>query len=476
MLWLCLDNPQLAIEALGLSPQTHWVWAAHGSQRWAISGLEGGDIRAGLPYPLAQLRAPATRPLPRDPAAEARALAARAQVAYGVGSPVVVGGFEDPAGHQPPRWWLWVEIGASARLFGGVEAARQRLLQALQPQGLQLRSGIAPTRAAAALLARMEDDRPCLDAAALPARLDPLPLAALPWPAARHQTLHGVGLRRLADLRTLPRDSLRRRFGAELLRDLDRLYGEAADPFEPVPPAERFEHRLTLLEEIAHVEPLLFPLRRGLQALIAFLTARDQALIRLRLQLTLAWGAPCQYDVHLLSASRALPRLLDPLREQLMQRPPPAPVRALELRAEEWTTPPAQQTDLFDSAAVSLDWPATLERLQARLGRHRVWTPACVNQLLPEQAQCQAAPGHEGAPPTAVPRPLWWLPQPQRLAQPPRHTGAVERIDSGWWDGPLQRRDYHWLDDTRGRRCWLRQDRNGDPLGGDVWWLQGLDG
>jgi protein ImuB len=472
MLWLCLEHPQLAVEALGLSPDTHWVWAAHGSQRWAIS--DSGSVQAGMPYRLAQLREPDRQPLPRDTAAETRALISRAQVAYGVGSPVVTGGFEDPAGQQAPRWWTWVEIGASARLFGHAEAIHQRLLDAFAAQDLQLRCGIAPTRMAAALRAQADVAAP-LTPEALADWLDTQPLAQLPWPRSRLDTLQEVGLQRLAQLRALPRDNLRRRFGAALLIDLDRLYGLAPHPFEPLVPAERFERRLTLMEEIAHVEPLLFPLRRLLQELVAFLTARDQALTRLRLRLSLAWGAACDYEVRLLSASRALPRLLDPLREQLMQSPPPAPVRGLDLVADEWTTPNRQQTDLFDSAATPLDWPATLERLQARLGRHRLWTPVCVNQLLPEQAHRPAPPGSEGAAPPAASRPLWWLPQPQRLAHPPAQPGIGERIDSGWWDGPLQCRDYHWLDDARGRRCWLWQDRSGDPLG-DAWWLQGLDG
>src|SRR5258706_87927 len=57
----------------------------------------------------------------------------------------------DSAGHGPA---LWIEIGASSRLFGGHAALRERIAADLAPLGYTHRLGTAPTPPGAALLAR----------------------------------------------------------------------------------------------------------------------------------------------------------------------------------------------------------------------------------------------------------------------------------------------------------------------------------
>lgn len=466
MRWLCLLFPQLPLEALdGDAQRGDFVVDRHGTQRWAVTAA--GPVTPGMPLALARLKAPEARILERQPAAEHAALLARAHIAYGIGSPVVAEVLRAREAGAIPQPCVWVEISASQQLFGGLEALRDRLLQALIDNRLSARVAIAPSRAAAALLARCGDTQACLDAAELAARLASRPLAALPWPQAWQARLRSVGIRRIGELAALPRAGLQRRFGAELTLALDRLYARAPEPYTAIFPPERFDQRLELLEEIAHVEALSFPLRRLIGQLSAWLALRDQRLQRYRLELQLAWDQCPPLSVDLLQAAQTLDHLFIPLREQLMQAPPPAPVRALRLVAERIVEVRSDQQDAFAPRQQSQDWTAALDRLRARLGADAVWTPVCVDDHRPALASLAGPPGAEGLTPPRSPRPLWQLPAPQPLPQPPR-LRQPERIEGGWWsDAPL-RADYGWAL-VDGREAWVRRDLSGDPLGDRAW-------
>lgn len=475
MLWLCLNFPQLALDAVGGDAQRHWTMARHGAHQWAVSTC--GAVSPGMAVGMTRLRAPDALGLPRQPQAEQALLASRAAMAYDIGSPVVAEIMEIAEPYAVPQACVWVEIGASQRLFGGLEALRDHLCSVLIEADVQARIGIAPARAAAALLAETGDTAPCLHSADLPARLATLPIAALPWPKAWREPLHGIGIHSVGQLRQLPREGLLRRLGAGCLRALDQLHGRAPEPFQAITPPRQFNVRLELLEEIAHVETLLFPLQRLLGELVGFLAAHDLAVLKLRLELELAWEHPSAsappLELQLLSPARQRDRLLPPLREQLMQHPPPAPVRALRLIAVECTRPHPDQVDAFVAGSQGQDWTATLERLRARLGEDAVWTPVVRDDHRPVFAQDRGAPGSRGVAAPTTRRPLWWNPSPQPLAQCPPRT-EIERIAGGWWTPAPLDADYGWAD-INGRQAWVRRDFSGDPLG-DRAWIEGWAG
>src|SRR4029453_4852971 len=102
--------------------------------------------------------------------------------------------------------------------------------------GVQLAS--APTALGAAMLSRWRGDlvhgTHSSDLNALHRLLDDAPVWLL-GPGREHwEALQGMGLRRLSDLRHLPRSGLARRFGTALLAALDRARGDAPDPREPI--------------------------------------------------------------------------------------------------------------------------------------------------------------------------------------------------------------------------------------------------
>ena len=71
-----------------------------------------------------------------------------------------------------------------------------------------------------------------------------------------------MGLRHLHQLLALPRDSLARRFPAEVLAQLDTLLGHRPLPLEFYRPPDVFDTRIELNFEVESHRALLFPLRR----------------------------------------------------------------------------------------------------------------------------------------------------------------------------------------------------------------------
>ncbi|MGH8446992.1 MAG: Y-family DNA polymerase [Solimonas sp.] len=465
MLWLCLYLPRLPVEALGLDGELDAVTEQRGARRWLITAVPGAGI--GMPIATALSLQPLLRAQPRHAKAERAALLGLAYGLYHYGSPVhaEIREFDEPG--RAPQALLWVEISASLRLFGGYEGLWARLAAQLADGRHEVRTAVAPTRAAAALFACAGGGIKVRGAAALARRLAAWPVQQLPWRRAQIEALQGVGLRKAGELRALPRAAFARRFGADRLLELDRLYGQAPEPAEAIVPPESFRRRFDLAGEIEQVESLLFPLRRLAFDLQGWLRARDVALREVRLVCRHAQRKRTAFTLRFLDAHRDGQRILAGLYERLGREPLPSAVRSLELRATELDAAQGVQHDLFEAGKGQAEWTAAVERIAARLGAHAVWSPAPQADHRPERAW-----RHDGEAQTAIarPRPLWLLHRPLALPAAPKVTTAPERIESGWWDGGNVRRDYYVCDWQR-QRAWIFRE----PVDGR-WFLHGLWG
>jgi protein ImuB len=266
----------------------------------------------------------------------------------------------------------------------------------------------------------------------------------------------------------LPRAGLARRFGTSLLDHLDRLCGRKADPLETWQPPARFCAALEFDAELHTTTAILFPLRRQLEQLAAFLACRD--------------GGVQQFEIHLLHqrqpATRAgigsnLPerdpqRLFELARLKLDRLQLASPITGLRVVATRLPPFVPLRGDLFERQATALSqWQTLVDRLQARLGDAVLSTPIEQADHRPEKAWTAAADARLGHI-DCGPRPLWLLPRPiplrDRAAQ---IVSGPERIESGWWDGDQAGRDYYVLQTSLGQRAWAFR-----PAGGmDGPWL-----
>jgi protein ImuB len=470
-LWLALDLPALPLSALADPRPALAVIQSRGSRRWLVAARDTA-LPPGTDLGTARKRRPETVAVERRPAREREALEALACCAYDRGDRISWRIDEPERDFELPRCTLWLEIGASLKLFGGLDALCASIEADCQALGHAPRLGVAPTLEAAALLARSGGGR-ATGASELAAALAPLSLDLLALPAPAIELLHDIGLRRCADLLALPRDALTRRIGTDALRYLERLTGSRPDLRRWWQPPPRFAHRFDLIEEVEDTERLAFPLRRLLVELVRYLGARDTAVQQFRLELTHGRDRdPSVLDFILTQPGRDEATLQRVLRERLAATRLPAPVRSLRLSADHFTAPAAGQHDLFDRSRQTDDEAAAvLDRLAARLGAAAVWRPQLVDDHRPERAW-RAAPVHEpvaALPAPVAPRPTLLLRTPRRLQRPPPLIGGIERIESGWWDGADVRRDYFSCELPDGARGWAYLDQADGQI-----YLQGL--
>ncbi len=339
-----------------------------------------------------------------------------------------------------------LEVQGSLRLFGGLPALHQRLLQALAPLGHQVQVAAAPTALGAALLAWWA--QPVVDAApvvaadpgrilstgntptrtrppapnparwvlgrhatelpALQALLGRAPLSLLPVGHVHGQALHAMGLHTVADLLALPRDGLSRRFGQGLLDQLDRARGLQSDPRRWLTLPPQFNSRLELHFRAENTDQVLHGATVLLARLVAWAQARQVRVGAFTLRMlherqrsrgSAGDSVPAVTELPVLLAEPALDashlQLL--LRERLAHCVLAAPTLELQLHCSQVVAAAAPNGELFPSAGSRAEGlMRLLERLCARLGPAQVVRLLPVADHRPERA-CRAEPAQGAA-------------------------------------------------------------------------------
>jgi protein ImuB len=302
--------------------------------------------------------------------------------------------------------------------------------------------------------------------AALQQLLGQLPLDRAGLPREVTTAFTRMGLRTLRQVLALPRDSLARRFPAEVLQHLDMLHGARPHALQFYLPPDRFESRIELNFDVESHQALLFPVRRLTADLAAYLAGRDSGVQRFTLYLEHHEREDTQLTVGLLSAEREPAMLFEVTRGRLEQLQLPAPVQALRLLARDLPAFVPEHRELFNERPQqSLPWEQLRERLRARLGDEAVHGLCALADHRPESAW-RAQSASKPLPPMGnAPRPCWLLGEPSPLAGMPRILAGPERIESGWWDGGDVRRDYYLIETRSGQRGWAYRTVGSDgPL------------
>ncbi len=527
MLWLSIHLPQLALEVfertaastssllqLAVCDRLHVLLTNQGAQ---ALGVHSGIKRA-----TALALAPDLLLIERDPTREQQALEQIAcwllqfTPSISLLSPAPNNGKaqrHQTERHQSrtslPNCGLLLEIEPSLRLFGGLDALLGRVRSGLHALGFSAQLACAPTARGAWLLSLQSDGVIAQDQAQLNARLAALPLALLDSAAPHRDTFESIGTRTIKELQLLPRAGLARRFGHELLNELDQALGKKADPrawFE-APPS--YSARLELLADIENAEALLFAAHRLLIQMTGWLTALHVAVRSFELQGLHDDLPATRMPIRMIEASRDLARMHGLLRERLAVTQLPAPVHTLLLVCGEVVPLSLPNQELFPTLRSTQESLGRLiERLQTRLGRQQIQRLCVMQDHRPEAAYRfeEIDQAFElGSPPTtpmrsntftgsdpialsshsSLPRPLWLLRTPVPIGERNNRPywgstlnllAGPERIESGWWDGALVQRDYFIAEDDANVLYWIYRDRLGSADPGKGWFMQGRFG
>jgi protein ImuB len=399
---------------------------------------------------------------------------------------------------------LLLEVASTLQLHGGLKRLVSRIRADILKLGYHAEPGVAPTPRAAWLLAKARHagnrTRMCTDPALLQQRLDPLPLPLLDWPADVLTTLQTLGVRRLGQLLSLPRDGFITRFGAERRLQLDQALGTAADPRSWFLLPETFSSRIEFGFDVNDALALLFPLRRLLQELEGFLRGRGAGVQRWQLLLEHWNHGRTTIVIGTVTPERNAERFLALAREKLTQLALTAPVLALGIAATQLSVFEENNRSFIpDPRSRAIGWGHLVDKLATRLGNDKVYRLHTVDDHRPERAYQQhdeitttsrplsrkqhndAAAKNSAASLLHAPRPLWLLRTPRALLtdnDAPLCQGRLrilagpERIESGWWDGDAARRDYYVARNPQGQTFWIyREHQRGSP-----WLLHGIFG
>ncbi len=375
---------------------------------------------------------------------------------------------------------LLLEVSGSLFLFGGLEGMAACIRKGLEDIGYRVLLASAPTPWAAWLIARAGKERLLTDAREVEAHLRRLPLGILDQPAATVDALDAMGIRTLGDCLGLPRDGVARRFGQELLDELDRALGRLPDPRALFEPPVHFEDALEFPAEVWQADALLFAARRLFVLLEGLLKKHQCGVQHCTLTLCHEHHATTPLTIGLASPTRDVQRMLGVLRERLGQTELPAPVQSMQLAARSIVPLEPRNLSLFpDAEQAAESWQIFLERLTTRLGSEAIQGIGCCADHRPERAWRTVAPGAARELPGGASRPLWLLDPPQRIASKegrPYWQGPLvlrsgsECIESGWWDGAGIARDYFVAEGRAGCRLWVYQDRRNAR----AWYLHGI--
>lgn len=485
MLWMAVFLPQLAIEALGnLAEQGAAPFAVvTTSRRGSIVACNPAAGWAGIIPGMALTAAQALAPALQWQPYQAQQIQ-QAQQQLGLWAMRFT-----PTVCLDAESGLLLDITGCAGYFGGLAQLQRLVAEGLRVLGFNFVLAIAPNPAAAMLLARSGGTFRLVDDAELANSLDQLPLDLLDLDERRDSWLRGLGIDTLGACYRLPRVGLARRLGPDLLLRLDRAYGVAGDPRQPLVAPAYFRQQLELSYPVEQAEALLFAGRRLCEAAAGFLCSHAGGARRLRFELCQRASDRQILDIGVLAPSRSAEYFVALLREHLQQTSLARPVEILRLEITDWEPLAGADRVLPGMEDGSLDlndesWSKLLSRLQARLGQQALRQLVWIDEHRPECAHAEREIAVADPPSlrsSHLLRPLWLLPQPMRLAEkdgrpmlhePLQLGSSIERIETGWWDGPTVRRDYYLAQaESSGARYWVYREH-----GSSAWFLHGVFG
>jgi protein ImuB len=119
-----------------------------------------------------------------------------------------------------------------------------------------------------------------------------LPVSALRLSKKENSELSCLGIHTIKDLEILPRGSIERRFGFNILRRLDQAIGRQSEPISPSVPNTHFGVRIAFPDPIGLEEDIMIAIKRLLSSLEEKLIQNGSGIRRLTLQLY-----PCDRNI-----------------------------------------------------------------------------------------------------------------------------------------------------------------------------------
>lgn len=376
---------------------------------------------------------------------------------------------------------LFLDITGVGTLFGGEDKLADQLSRLLADKGMAHRVGLADTVTGSWAVARFGWRSPTIAPSNQPEWFDPLPIESLRLSQFCVAKLKRLGIKTIRQLTQLDRSGLASRFGAEVGLRLAQLYGEREELIVPVRPAPRYFVDSFFEDPTHHPDAIERLWTNLLRRLLAQLAPKRQGPRKLGLQVFT--DRPSRYEVTIgvCEPTAEFDHLAELIRLKLERLYLDAPVRGMRIEAFDVSPLGLLQEELFGnpSRPQTRQWSALLNRLSNRLGSQAVVQARLQPDPIPERSARLTPALEPNQPFTTVThlrpldRLLGLLAEPKPIEVVASADGlpslirwdafafaivaswGPERIESGWWQGRMVRRDYYQIETNEGRRFWI---------------------
>lgn len=372
---------------------------------------------------------------------------------------------------------LLLDVTGCPHLWGGEELYVKTITDKLVTRGYDVRIALADTPGVAWAMARYGKKGFIVPVGLHREALLSLRPEALRIDPQISERLHRLGLHQIGHLMRMPRPSLRRRFGAVFIQQLDMALGQAIELITPVQPVALYQERLPCLEPIVTLTGIEIALKELLTVLCLRLQQEQKGLRKATFkayrvdgkteQLTIGTNRPTHAVAHIFKLFEIKLATIEPaLGIELFVLEAPTVDEYLPEQEKMWGEPGGLE-DIRVSELV--------DRVMSKTGARSVHRYVPDEHYWPERSLKSAPLSEKRA--TEWPdtlRPLYLLRRPERIEvtapipdYPPmifRYNNVVhtivkadgpERIEQEWWLQQGQHRDYYRVEDEAGRRYWL---------------------
>jgi protein ImuB len=472
-LWLCIRFSKLSINSLDIRFNgCDAVAINYRQQIWQTNELaEEASVSTGQSVDQALMLLPDIQLFERDPNKETEKFASLNQWAYRFTSHVNI--YDEQT--------LLLEIGRSLALFSGLKHLQHLIIQELDKLAVDAEFGLANTPKAAHLLSYCRQQE--WQVTRIQESLHFVQLEHLATDKKTITKLQHCGFSSLGDILNIPFADLGQRFGKQLVRYLDQLLGNIADPIHINIPAERFVAKINFAEPIRNRTWIEQQIWRLLRDLVTFIEDRN-VVCR-----CFTWHFYSEnnrllktIDIRLNSSGSDFNTFATLTNLQFERTEMQWEFSAIELVSESLIERRQYINDLFQPSADQESISQLLDKLANRLGYDTLYKVSAQAEHLPElvNKRCQfelTVVSKKIAIADYKDEPLWLLEQPKRLFQKnkePIHKGPLmiihgpHRIISHWWSS-LYSRDYYIARQVSGQLLWIYFDRKQQD-----WYLHGL--
>lgn len=391
---------------------------------------------------------------------------------------------------------LILNITGCPHLWGGERPYLKELVLKLRAMGYDARAAVADTIGAAWAVARYGKVTPLIEAGAHKEVLGSLPPAALRLETEMTERLHKLGLYTIGSFMDMPRSTLRRRFGQEILTRLDQALGTATEAMQPIRPVPPYLERLPCLDPIRTAKGIEIAIDNLLERMCHRLYRegrgmRTAVLTCLRVdnetqQVIISTGRPSRNKTHLFKLFELKISTIRPaLGIELFMLEATVTEELTATQEALWNTTGSDEkgvAELLDKIAGKVG----VDKVHRYLPEERYWPERSYKEALSLQEKPATAWR------TDRPRPVCLLPHPEKIEvsvplpdYPPllfRYKGksyrivkadGPERIEQEWWLEEGLLRDYYCVEDESGARFWLFRSGHFNEVQ-SAWYLHGF--